>query len=1459
MAVPHINGRETAFDSTAMDQWLDSLSEDWVSQPRSQHTSSILQASPSAESNGSQSRIPRPKLRTISSTSATKRGDLERPSSRISNGSHREVLQARTQSELNVSGKRINFKSDSPKPGTKTRQSYRNSSDSRPSTVHGTIQHKASPAKSENIQATPEWKKRLVKGQTGSGEQTDLFSPKPVGLEGVFKPPTVAAESPKRKIGKRWMPQDENLSGGSIRSGAPSKGSQGRKIKDSRNSLGKSEGASINGSVQNTSDNFSPIYISKQNTTDGRVDYAAIDVSMRRLRSNMDQLRREKQERAISQDKDRSSHHSNSDSHAQSTMHGKKNNTTAQSLPDDLSMGTDTFAAEGGYVSLKRGGYFDDGSLMKKTLTPSSSPRSLDGRSLERGVPQVDGATASQYNDHTRQRRSTSPRTPKQEKEVQSSPEPPRSSGSPLKLFDKYDTFTNDRLMRRMSKFEQAFEQGGEEHTHSEDEQRPLTPSPGPKLSESRAPLISKGASLDASRASSFGDGELDRYVFPDPQQRELILPQFSRPSPAQIDKEVSKRRQSTKRNANQSFHSRDRTASAGSLLDWKASSEQTKLKDHDHKRSEAQHTLRGKRPSDSPVRDPTSKRRRTLNSSEERRRAESHVSLDDVEIENQKTPFQSLVGRKRKDALYDKERQAADPRILATRQIRRPRNPTPNQASSSARYVSEDDTNSVHDAVHGSLVTEPNVKVDPPTQIVAGALATVALNAAQDITSGSRKASVTTADFFSEAQQIMRLIRAERRPHSSHTTAEASQTEPQIIYEESVIVESTKDEFSRPPSREGGSLPKLDAPVRLNARVVSHLRKYEDKDDLGLALSSSLKTLKMSRSRTPSSASSIHRVHVKEQDENISDPPNARIIERAQKAHPEYRSASSCNHALAGEQPNITSQGSRYSTERSIPTGSSGSSSNRLVIAPETVAHLLSDQMAGMMFDRERQMWIKRKGSVNTNGDYVNDLHSEGSEEDLFGDIPDLTVNEMDELQRVKDAVSAGNSKRSTRNDIECKDYAPPSLPKVQQLSIYVPEKGRPVTADGKSTAPVENSSAPSKYSHFASSGPAPSTRATSWGDDHWSQKSQATKSSTASAFNEHVEVGHGEEVEHEISILEGRITEAPNRTGDKHRRARVVTVAFSSPLVEHMQPPSPHEDWIHESHIQCNETPNRQRTHINMSTGKRVSMSNNMQSNQRSLSRRMSFGDRSCTGRAMSRVDEHEELSMVQYSVKGNRTMEIAITTPMPLSRSLVLPLSTGQRSCIGFQLSPLPDFTVNQVDRPLDAAIIKRSDERSVENVNSKLSLTAQDLVKHLTDIEPYEPYWEYLRCVDLHDRGLTSLHMLDGFCGQAEELDVSNNQIGELNGVPPYIRLLNIQGNMLSDLSAWHHLQHLQYLDLSSNGLTGLSSLQTLVHLRALKVDDNAITSLDGLEGLDGLLSLSVRGNRLRIVDFEHLEL
>lgn len=1421
-----------------------------------------------------------PKSRVSSATCNAGGGVSERrASSRMSTGSQRNVLKARTQSELNSSNRRT---PDGQKKalGTRSSQISGGTLASRDgindAALQGTVQHRTLGSQKENIQATPEWKKRLVKGGAGPAPQTDLFSPKPVGLEGIFRPPTVKSKTPQKSPGRKLGTRSEGKPSDKQSSVSPSTRQHvgeervsevvpGEKKPEKKtvaylpngspsadDSKEMSSAGSISSKGQSVSDGFSPVYISKHECSDGQVNYAAINTSMRRLNSNMDRLKIERQKQASSRTTDRHASHSVTSASERTAIRDAVNDMTSQSLPDDLSMGTDAFASNGGFVSVKRGGYSDDGSFQRRPLSPSSSMIGHDALNTFRQDRLHDGESAKGMSQAERDLNPPTPKTPPQSRpDIQSSPERPRSSGSPLKLFDKYDTFTNDRLIRRMSKFEETLGQHEGDFDDTKNDCTTSSPLGGPKALERSRSTSQRHVSNTTSRYSSFGEGNLDDYDFPMPLREEPALPQLPRPRPGQLDAASSttngSRRKASRSSASRTHNQPHRSGKEPTRNESAFQNHVSEAEQADPEREllyvETPHALNGKRLHSSPERNGERKRRRTICSSEER--LQRDLVAQSQASDAKRATSTALVGKKRKDALYEKEQQAADPHVLAMRQMRRPRNPTPNHASSSAMDAPEDSALELRDTFRGRKSSQSHADIDAPTQIVAGALATVAVNAAENVTAKSRKASVNTADFFNEAQQIMRLIRAERRPQSGHTTADASDVERPIIREESTIAESTRDEFSRPPSREGGTLRDRRAPTHLNSRIVSQLRKFEDEDDLGLALPSSVKELRMSRSRTPSESSVVPNLDQAGGWSVTTDPPNIRILERHRHDQADMIQSHESQTPL-GNRPRQDSQTSNTSTKRSLPTGSSGSSHTRMMIAPDTVAHLLSDQMAGMVFDREKQMWIKNKGSLNSNALDVNESKGDGSEDDLFGDIPDLSVDEMNELQMVKHAVSASNSIGSKATRVESQDHGVPNPP-TQNISAarQIADGVRPRTADGKAIGPAEDSSAPSKCSHLASSGPAPSTRATSWGDEYWSQKPQSKQAPNLPAVVENVGPAHSEEVEHEISILEGRAAKPPNHKGDLRRQARVVTVAFSSPLVDHMQSPDIHQNRDHGERVESSDTPSRRHVH-------RTPI-NSMRKSILSSSRRMSFGDRSLMGPPMSRLDENEEMSLVQYSARLDGPLNQAMSTPLPFTRSILLPPTAGKGSSMGFSLSPLADFTVHQLDRPVDEDP-RLLPSRYTAQVENRLSLTAQGLVKHLTDIEPFEPYWEYVRSADLHDRGLTSLHMLDEFCGCLEELDVSNNEVSSTEGIPPSVRLLNVRGNCLSNMSAWHHLQHLQYLNVSHNSLTTLKGLQSLFHLRALKADCNQIQELSGLEELDGLLSLSLRGNQVREVDF-----
>ena len=1474
--------------------------------------------------------------------------------------SNEAALKEKTSSNLNASRNRMPHGQG---PGTASRKAFGRhvSTGSIPILPQDTVQVKVSPAKIIDGQATPDWKRRVLKENMGKG---DLFSP--IGLENMFRPPTIGPKQKakpaivKKKPSKKGdypssppsypalTRQSPNTRAGEIKeltmaspppSALSGKGdsrhivprevempstndrraervfSANVKLSDLKPLSDEDAGrilalptappppppqhgphdrpsprsgsnianhSMISSVPGKTSDeNISPFFVSRHNTVDGHVEYAAINMSMRRLRSQMDKLRMQQQNIPSSRSSDHEISYANSRVSDKAPFLEHVDELTSQSLPDDLSMGTDAYAANGGFVSIHRGGYSNDGSFQRRPLSPSLL-QDLDGPSMQFQTSSKHNAMMSpqlpkMFSQTKSSTPSSPPKTPKHQKtDSAGSHERPRSSGSPLKLFDKYDTFTNDRLARRMSKFEETMQQELQDSSSAEGVNARSSPSPGPKRRLQRSQHRHDENIEKGRRIRSFGSNDLDHHDFP-PYERQrsdlqdadtLELPQ-SDPSNFRFQRSHLNRSTGSNAGSSRKLETRKDGAltSENDHEDGSRNARAKSNKERHHQFELRQHDVlqnsTGKRLPYSPAKDPAPKRRRTLRDSEA---MNTDVAQLRQQLETKKSPV-SMTGRKRKDALYETNTQVADPKILAMRQIRQPKLPASSLANSPAQNMTAKESGRPTEPSQVPAQNEDEGSaIDPPTQIVAGALATVALNTVQDITYGSRKASVTTADFFNEAQQIMQLIRNQGRPRSSHTTADRSEVGQPTIAEESVMEESTKDEFSRPPSREGGGPPRLRNPAQTDARVISHLRKFEDHETLGLALSSSLKTLQISQAGMASGSCSPEDGESTSHSGTESDPPNIRIRENDVQSYKRNYPSLTRDPSISESERHVQSKDSRSSsgpsTNRSDPTGSSHSSTKRLVIAPQTVAHLLSDQMAGMVFDHEKQLWIKRKGSANVDN---NEHHtvSDGTEEDLFGDIPDLSVDEMEELQRVKESISSIKSAGSVTNNVSGHDQAiiNEAITRVEAAAEAVRD-ARPTTAEGKTIEAADDSSAPSKYSHFAWSGPQPGTRATSWGED--AVPSKEGKPGSSKSSNDQ----HEAEVEHEISILEGRESRVPKHQSSAHRQARVVTVAFSSPLVDQREPAHVEEDddeldlWEGQSELNLDASPVRQK-HQPRPSSKRGSLGIMQKPSRCGTSRRLSFSNQSFHTRPMSRLDEQDEMSLVQYSNKGRpMTLEVEVSTPMPVSRSLTVPQTTGNRSSISFHLSPLPDFTVHQIDKPLDGElgqVIRRPKQYRANQVDSRLSLAAQDLVKNLTDLEPYEPYWEYIRSVDLRDRELKTLHMLDEFCGGIEELDVSNNKIGELNGVPNSVRQLNIRGNCLSDLAAWNTLYNLQYMDVSENNLHSVKGFHSLVHLRSLKADHNEIRNLNGLEDLDGLISLSLRGNMLRTVDFKSFNL
>lgn len=237
--------------------------------------------------------------------------------------------------------------------------------------------------------------------------------------------------------------------------------------------------------------------------------------------------------------------------------------------------------------------------------------------------------------------------------------------------------------------------------------------------------------------------------------------------------------------------------------------------------------------------------------------------------------------------------------------------------------------------------------------------------------------------------------------------------------------------------------------------------------------------------------------------------------------------------------------------------------------------------------------------------------------------------------------------------------------------------------------------------------------------------------------------------------------------------------------------------------------------------------------------------------TGRPISRISEHDE-EYTEPNIPAAKNRQV----------SLAIPPDINGTSICSFHLAPLSDFTVQAHDQSLqleETHVGARENHTAFRPLHGEHQLAVETLVRSITDVEPYEPYWEHVQRLSLAAKGLSGFHRLSEFCPRIDILDVSDNNACQLDGLPGSIRTLKIQRNYLSGLTPWSHLSNLQYLDISGNNLDSLHGINALIHLRELKVNDNRIKDLEGLKDMDALIGLRARGNQITAVDLQCIRL
>lgn len=1477
--------------------WLDSLSEDWVSQPGSDSSAIQLPPlkdaqSPKAKLRGTPSRIPR---RTIG----------PRPQLSAARDSSFNILSERNPNDINRSSHRSKQPSEDFKVARGTFASRSVSASTSASVVHNTIQHKSSPGRQQD---TPEWKRRLVYGDVEYGEQRDLFCSAATGLQDMFKPPTPSGDDaeyeqrqessmmpssppsyPQRIMSNDLEPdlepldeldefddQEDMYPNDVTPSPSPRRAQREIKYKlnvedsmfssipspqdeetpsrprdqiyrdesclsapsDANDSQRKVSGQSV---VRN--EDFSPIIIGKQSDIDGNMDFAPIELPADKLKNKLEALRINQMLLDPNVDP-----RTGFDGHSPG--------------PADNVEDTEEYATRGGFLNTQRGGRSGDGSFRFRDLSPGlgvDTSGMLAEESLQASTPkQYPSVRTDATNPYQSDYFNISPAFPRapfpspDKKQISSGRSVP-SAGSPLKLFGPYDTFTNQTLLRRISQFEEGMSGSPSRqslgspgphdqfdstvHEHYEAMSSPSLPTLAPNptrgqffsrfgLGDLEGYEFSEEVSYADQGEAAYSDKENNTPQSPVPQSPKPVFQQPERPSsPAEHPELLVGRRRNKSTSSSTSKH--HKTASGSSQIRSKALSLAKGVLGNGNtpKRDSGSE---GKRPRTSPSKDPTPKRRRTLHRADIAFRRE--LLLEGVESASR--DMQSVMGKKRKDARPG-DHQLAHPTVLAMRTILRPQSPTPSHGSSlrsdpNMTLNSEaDKTNNLseHSPVRGLQGEMPGAVTEDHSEV-------------------DRKPSIMTQDFVNQAAQIMAMIRNQvRQPGlSSVEESEAENATPEADEADDSYQESTNEPLSRPPSREGKPMSRVPQ-YQEDPELVKRLKKYQEISDMGDLITLSMRSMGLVKEailadqevhRQIAGSQGSHRsqpsLSHNAEEEVICDPPNIRLT-----AGPSHDGSSGSP---------ARSQSSGVDTNRTYPTTSSHASETRRTIMPESVSHLIPDRVGSMYLDKQNNIWIKKKETPPRQP--MNILPSD-SEDDPFASIPDLSVDLTREMQNL--VLTSAKKNSAPRGSSQTHSPASPT-----RSSKHRSARGFMTLSPNGQLSPDMASLAREEF-----------------------EKLDAR-------VLEDSELYLDQSIGGEESFNDDRASTPSTTT-----KRRNLTITFSSPVASIIQDVVLAEDLDNlEDDPELPYMPHNNSSSPRKSPGCASVGKSALKNSGHGSSRHHHTSSRSGPAfvpRPVSRIDEQDEDSTIEMPFDDQRQVSIigdtsVVSHKTPHSRrtslSFVVNHTPGNHffqptpddsALIGqnvgkLSLSPLSEFTFNNADSSFGFEVSYVMGRRHAATGNGSkkvMSMTIRELVDKLSEVEPYEPYWEDITELDLHEKRLASLHMLDQFCSKLVTLDASKNALGHLDGVPSSVRQLKVSQNMLTELTSWDHLMNLQYVDISGNEVKSLSALRGLVHLRSIRADNNKLTSLDGLDAHDGLLTLRARDNLIEEVDFARVKM
>lgn len=159
----------------------------------------------------------------------------------------------------------------------------------------------------------------------------------------------------------------------------------------------------------------------------------------------------------------------------------------------------------------------------------------------------------------------------------------------------------------------------------------------------------------------------------------------------------------------------------------------------------------------------------------------------------------------------------------------------------------------------------------------------------------------------------------------------------------------------------------------------------------------------------------------------------------------------------------------------------------------------------------------------------------------------------------------------------------------------------------------------------------------------------------------------------------------------------------------------------------------------------------------------------------------------------------------------------------------------------------------------------SQTKKKLVAVITDIlsvgQNFRPInWEKVTDIAMTGYQLDSIKDLNKFLPRLNNVDLSDNNIKFLDGLPKRVLNLNVSHNDIEHMTSFNKYHDLQHLNVSFNKLSNLSNVSNNIHLTELTALNNKLVSIDGIRKLENLTRIDVSQNDLMgEIDFANFKL